>query len=483
MMIPVRIVLAIMAFSTTCNVYLSRINLNIALTDMVDRKSSGLDEAICRQARNETDFSKRDISISGNATDFGDKEESDKKFTWTNKQQGLMLGGYFYGYTAMMPFGGYLPAKIGLRNTVTICMIGSCLISFSYTFLVGLPTAGYYIGFILRFLTGVFHAPTFPTLQGMWTQWAPKQEKSRLVCAHFMGVPSGSVLISLIGGKLGGAFGWKSLFYFSGVANLVCGICWYILVRENPKSHPFISDEERNYILENRLSQKKPKKIPYKKLLTSLPFWAITVAHTTHLFNLYTFIQLFPKYLRDIQGYNIKEVGALASLPQTCTIILIVCGASISDFFHNKGYEWKVIRKGLNFCGSIIPSIMCFFYFFVGCNIVTVVVISMFTQTLLGFQIPGSKANLNDICPPYVAIGKSISNTFGSMPGFIAPMIAGGLLDSYGNNQLTWGYIWALSGTVLALGGTFYLIFADGEVQDWAKNDEEDESDDMIIKS
>ena len=78
--------------------------------------------------------------------------------------------------------------------------------------------------------------------------------------------------------------------------------------------------------------------------------------------------------------------------------------------------------------------------------LVTVVVISMITQTLLGFQIPGSKANLNDICPPYVAIGKSISNTFGSMPGFIAPMIAGGLLDSYGNNQQTWGYIWALSG-------------------------------------
>jgi len=36
-------------------------------------------------------------------------------------------------------------------------------------------------------------------------------------------------------------------------------------------------------------------------------------------------------------GFNIKEVGALASLPQTCTIILIVFGASISDFFHNKG--------------------------------------------------------------------------------------------------------------------------------------------------
>merc|ERR1719192_2253889 len=108
-----------------------------------------------------------DTLTSQNVTDFkiDDVNEEKKKFSWTNKQQGLMLGGYFYGYIAMMPFGGYLPAKIGLRNTITICMIGSCLISFSYTFLVGIPSAGYYLGFILRFLTGVFHAPTFPTLQ------------------------------------------------------------------------------------------------------------------------------------------------------------------------------------------------------------------------------------------------------------------------------------------------------------------------------
>ena len=98
-------------------------------------------------------------------------------------------------------------------------------------------------------------------------------------------------------------------------------------------------------------------------------------------------------------------------------------------------YTWATYQRHIGLYGAIIKLIS-----------VTVVVISMITQTLLGFQIPGSKANLNDICPPYVAIGKSISNTFGSMPGFIAPMIAGGLLDSYGNNQQTWGYIWGLSG-------------------------------------
>ena len=59
---------------------------------MVDRKSSGLNAAICRQAGNETDFSTRDVSISSNVTSSNADEISEEKFTWTNKQQGLMLG-------------------------------------------------------------------------------------------------------------------------------------------------------------------------------------------------------------------------------------------------------------------------------------------------------------------------------------------------------------------------------------------------------
>ena len=57
---------------------------------MVDRKSSGLNEAICRQEINGTDFSKRNV-VSKNVTNC-DSEDTSEKFTWTNKQQGLMLG-------------------------------------------------------------------------------------------------------------------------------------------------------------------------------------------------------------------------------------------------------------------------------------------------------------------------------------------------------------------------------------------------------
>ena len=64
----------------------------------------------------------------------------------------------------------------------------------------------------------------------------------------------------------------------------------------------------------------------------------------------------------------------------------------------------------------------------------------------MGFQLPASKANLNDICPSHVAHALSIANTMGSITGFVSPAIAGELLDAYGNNHKSWGIVWSFSG-------------------------------------
>ena len=72
-------------------------------------------------------------------------------------------------------------------------------------------------------------------------------------------------------------------------------------------------------------------------MLKSIPFIAILVAHTTHLYSMYTFIQLFPKYLGDVQGKSIKDIGFLASMPQALTVFLIIFGSNISDWLYGIG--------------------------------------------------------------------------------------------------------------------------------------------------
>ena len=93
-------------------------------------------------------------------------------------------------------------------------MLISSVISLSFPFIVNLEGSfGYWLGFVARVALGMTHSPTFPALQGAWTTWAPIHEKSRLVNAHFVGVPVGSVMMSILGGRIGSAVGWRPIFW------------------------------------------------------------------------------------------------------------------------------------------------------------------------------------------------------------------------------------------------------------------------------
>ena len=88
-------------------------------------------------------------------------------------------------------------------------------------------------------------------------------------------------------------------------------------------------------------------------MLKSMPLIAILVAHRTlysttfyaHLYSMYTFIQLFPKYLGDVQGKSIKDIGFLASMPQALTVFLIIFGSNISDWLYGKGINTVKLKN------------------------------------------------------------------------------------------------------------------------------------------
>ena len=66
-----------------------------------------------------------------------------------------------------------------------------------------------------------------------------------------------------------------------------------------------------------------------------------------------------------------------------------------------------------------------------------------------------------------------MSNTIGSMPGFISPNLAGVLLKHYGTAG--WNYVFALAAIFVGAGGIFFGIFAQAELQDWAKETDPEE--------
>ena len=61
-----------------------------------------------------------------------------------------------------------------------------------------------------------------------------------------------------------------------------------------------------------------------------------------------------------------------------------------------------------------------------------------------------------------------ITNTFATMSGFLAPALASWLTSANPRDRVLWQQYFYITAAVDALGGTFYFLFASGELQNWS---------------
>ena len=62
-------------------------------------------------------------------------------------------------------------------------------------------------------------------------------------------------------------------------------------------------------------AQHSSMKVPWKSIATSVPVWAVTIAHFTNNWGYYTLLTCLPTYLKNILHFDMKSV----SLPIKCT--------------------------------------------------------------------------------------------------------------------------------------------------------------------
>lgn len=109
---------------------------------------------------------------------------------------------------------------------------------------------------------------------------------------------AGTVIAMPASGILAVAFGWESVFYVFGGIGVFWLVLWLILVRRCPEEDPFISEEEKNYIVKKiGLRQELKAKVPWMAILTSPPVWAIVSSHCAENWGFYTLLTQLPSFL------------------------------------------------------------------------------------------------------------------------------------------------------------------------------------------
>nr|XP_054485134.1 sialin isoform X2 [Agelaius phoeniceus] len=405
-------------------VYALRVNLSVALVDMVEPNTSS--------AKNVTS----NVCPEHSSTINVPRNTTGEKYSWDAETQGWILGSFFYGYIITQIPGGYLASRIGGKLLLGFGIFGTSV----FTLLTPLA-ANLGVGYLIavRALEGLGEGVTFPAMHSMWSSWAPPLERSKLLSISYAG-----------------ALGVLWWFF------------WMLLVSDTPETHRSISHAEREYILSSLKDQLSTQKsVPWRPMLGSLPLWAIVVAHFSYNWTFYTLLTLLPTYMKEILRFDAQENGFLSALPYFGCWLCIILSGQIADYLREKqNFSTVCVRKCFTLIGMIGPALFLVAAGFIGCNYALAVAFVTISTTLGGFCTSGYSINHLDIAPSYAGILLGITNSFATIPGMVGPVIAKSL--THNNTVEEWQMVFYIAASINLFGAIFFALFASGEVQDWA---------------
>lgn len=499
----VRHLFAFLGFLGFVNVYAMRVNLSVAIVAMV----------------NSTDGGNGNSSVHHNGTcpvpivpanTTNPDNDKNGQFNWDEETQSTVLGAFFYGYVLTQLPGGRLAELVGGK---WIFGIGILVTS---VFTVLMPIAAkidFRLLIATRVIEGLGEGVTFPVMHAMLAEWAPPLERSKLAAFIYAGSMIGTVISLPLTGIICDTLGWEAAFYIFGTFGIVWCFFWAFFVSDTPHKHPFISQAEKDLIeislgkrpLVASLSrstsvtsanslvsdldgstmcagddeqiipideteQGVKLKVPWKSIATSVPFWAIMIAHSCQNWGFYTMLTELPTYMKQILHFNIKENAFLSALPYLCMWLISVSGSHLADFVRSRGYlSTTSTRKVFNSLAFFTPALCLVLLSLAECNKVYVVALLCSTVGINGFSFSSVNVNHIDIAPNFAGTLMGLTNMVANTMGFLAPLAISHIIEGHEDIQ-HWQTVFYIAAGVYVGGNLLYLLMASGQEQPWNKS-------------
>uniref|UniRef100_A0AAR5PKJ7 Sialin n=2 Tax=Dendroctonus ponderosae TaxID=77166 RepID=A0AAR5PKJ7_DENPD len=390
------------------------------------------------------------------------------EFKWSNEIQGYILSSFFYGYITTQLLGGYFAKKYGGK----IIFGTGIAVTAAATLITPWLANNVYLLICVRVIEGIFEGVTYPSVAGLWSKWAPPLERSGLMMFASAGSYFGTVIALPLSALLAEAFGWRSIFLFFGAVGLFWYACWLYIVTSSPDQDSKISEEELKYIqisLEINTKEEFEKvPVPWKSIASSKAVLAICMSNICENWGFYTFLTQLPKYLKDIYSFDLGTSGFLSGLPYLAMGIFVPVAGQLADFVLTKGYLTVTqCRKTWTFVGFSAQFVFLLAVAFASSEIVTVICLT-FAVGIGAFAFVGYYVNPLDIAPQYASIIVGISNTFGTLPGIISPILSGYIVSDNPTVE-QWQTVFFIAAGLYIIGAIVFVICASGEVQSWAQ--------------
>ncbi len=226
-----------------------------------------------------------------------------------NSDYALMLNIFMVTYALSKFLSGRLYDKIGTRIGFILSIVVWSLAATFHAVAQGIVSLS-----AVRGMLGLGEAGLWPGAVKSNGEWFPVKQRALAQGIFNSGASIGNVIAPVIIVYLYAQFGWKSTYVILGVIGLLWVIPWFILNKSKPEDHPWITKEERNLILNDRIENNDvavegAKSLSVTKILSYKQPWGILLCRFFIEPIWWFFAGWMPIYLNSKFGLSIEEIG------------------------------------------------------------------------------------------------------------------------------------------------------------------------------
>nr|CAD7397026.1 unnamed protein product [Timema cristinae] len=370
-------------------------------------------------------------------------------FSWDSRVQGLLLSSFFCGYLVAQVPGGWLAARVGGR-LVMGCGVGTAALLTLMVPTLCAVAATHHALMVLRMIQGLVLAGCTPSINAVWSRWAPPQERSSLATLAMSGVNLGTMATIMGSGIINDIWDWPAVYYTIGTLGVMWSFTWIYLVRDDPGHDPRISSQESNYLKEvlNQLTApNQAVKYPWMEFVSSPAVWAIFVAHFVMDWGLFTSITQLPTFLKDTLKIDLEYIGYILATPYLMMIFVMQFTGRASDWLVGDNILSQTQVRKVFLCGSYT--------------------LNSFLMLLAGLLQDPVAATL---CLVVALVVLAVSMAVVCVTSNISVHCtnAASASDVVLKSAEEWNIVFYLVGAMFLVGALVFLVFGSGERQSWA---------------
>lgn len=265
----------------------------------------------------------------------------------------IFVFSYAFGQAIFGRIFDWIGTRLGFVLSIGVWSIATALHSVAR----GLVSFG-----IFRSILGIAEAGNWPGATKGNAEWFPTKERALAQGIFNSGAAIGGIISIPLIAFLTILFSWKMIFILVGLTGLLWLIPWLILVKSPPKSHPWITDEEREYIMTGQQNQDVDKdgefdegyNPPTAEMLSRKQSWGVIIASAAIDPIWWLFVFWIPIYLSEVYNMDVKTIGIYGWVPYVGAMLGAWFGGLLAQNRIKAGWSVDRTRKLVITLGCII---------------------------------------------------------------------------------------------------------------------------------